>query len=522
MKSNTFRRYVDLVTTVLVVAVFLSAAGMYIHGKFFKKQVDPKGSTIPKELKIADALPLEYKTYSRTLLLALDKDCVYCARSAGFYKRLLEVQATDAGNTQLVAILGNDAWEAKQYLQKEGLERLPHLPNIKLKELRISTLPTLILVDRLGRVLNSWSGELDEERQGQVIEAITDRPAASRDRNLDPTFKLFDETKPTQTIAIDSVALQNIVDVDGEGYIYVHSGGQIEKRNIDGGVVEKIPAPTEPGKREICAGSDGDVHFITAQKIITSHRNGESRAFNETPLPHKISPDSARYNAAQKSLFILSNTTKDGPPKTSEQVLYKFNLDKRELSEIHRAQLPILYNWAIGLGRISYAIGRDKLFVSDPAEYKIYVYSLQNNSLLTTFTQSFERPNIDKRDGKFEGSNLIAEDLTQGGALKQYPAIFGLDYVSGKDLLLVWTSVRNSAHEQLVEVFDGDLRPLGRDFRPTDPLFSNYHFVGDRVIVPDYGFGKDFHFDYLSPLEPAYFKPTSLKAFQLLAVSNRS
>src|SRR6185503_6728476 len=155
----------------------------------------------------------------------------------------------------------------------------------------------------------------------------------------------------------------------------------------------------------------------------------------------------------------------------------------------------ILYNWAIGLGRVSFAIGRDKLFVSDPAEYKIYVYSLQNSSLLTTFSQPFERPPIDKRDGKFESSNLIAEDLTQGGVLKQYPAIFGLDYVSSKDLLLVWTSIRNPAYEQMVDVFDGDLHLLGRDFQPTDPLFSNYHFVGNRVIVPDYGFAREFHFD---------------------------
>lgn len=517
MNSNTFRKYVDLVTTILVVALFLSVAGMYIQGKFFKTQVDPPGSTISKELRIADALPLEYKTHSRTLLLALDKDCVYCARSVGFYKRLLELQATNAGNTQFMAILPNDAWEAKQYLRKEGLERIPHLANVRLQDLKISTLPTLILVDRLGRVLESWSGELDDERQEQVVEAVTNESPPANERNLHPTLKLFDETKPTATTDLDSVSLQNIVDVDTEGYIYIHNGGQIDKRKIDGGVVEKIPVPSDVGRRETCAGSNGDVHFITQQKIITSRRNGESRVFREYGLPHKISPDTARYDASQKSLFILSNSTKQGPPKISEQILYKFNLSSGELSEIHRAQLPILYNWAIGLGRISYAIGRDKLFVSDPAEYKIYVYSLQNNALLTTFAQPFERPVIDKRDGRLESSNVTAEDLTQGGALKQYPAIFDLDYISSKNMLLVWTSVRNSSHEQMIEIFDGDLRPLGRDFRPTDPLFSNYHFVGDRVIVPDYGFGKEFHFDFLSPLEPAYYKPTSIKTFQLAA-----
>jgi len=517
MNSNTFRKYVDSITTVLVVAIFLTVAGIYLHNRFFKKQVNPLGSTIAKESRIADAFPIEYKTHSRTLILALDKDCVYCERSVGFYKRLLDLPVTDAGNTQFMAVLSNDAWDTEQYLRKEGLERLPHLANIPLRQLKITVLPTLILVDRLGRVLESWSGELDDERQRQVVEAISNRSQPAAGRRLNPTFNLFDETKPTQTTQPDSVSVQNIKDVDAEGYIYVQNGDQIDKRTIDGAVVEKIPVPAERGSGKTCAGSDGDVHFVMEQKIITSRRNGGSRVFSENRLPYQISPVTARYDAARRSIFILSDSTKDGPPKHSELVLYKFNLGNGELSEIHRAQLPIVYNYAIGLCRINYAIGRDKLFVSDPTEYKIYVYSLENNSLLTTFTQPFERPLIGKADGKLESLKLNAEDLTQRGALDRYPAIFGLDYVSSKNLLLVWTSIRNSSHEQMIDVFDSDLRPLGRDFLPTEPLFSKYHFIGDRVIVPDYGFGKEFHLEFLSPLELAYYKPSSLKTFQLVA-----
>lgn len=517
MNSNTFRKYVDSITTVLVIAVFLTVAGIYLHNRFFKKQVDPLGSTVAKESRIADALPIEYKTYSRTLILALDKDCVYCERSVGFYKRLLDLQVTNAGNTQFVAALSNDDWDAKQYLRKEGLERLPHLANIPLRQMKITVLPTLILIDRLGRVLQSWSGELDDERQGQVVEAISNRPRPASDRNLNTTFNLFDETKPTQTTNLDSVSMQNIKDVDAGGYIYIQNGDELDKRTIDGAMVEKIPVPAESKNGKTCAGSEGDVYFITDQKIVTSRRNGDSRAFSENRLPHQISPVTARYDPSRKSIFILSDESKDGPPKHSDLILYKFNLGNGELSEIHRAQLPIVYNYATGLCRLSYAIGRDKLFVSDPTDYKIYVYSLENNSLLTTFTQPFERPLINKADGKLESLKLTAEDLTQGGALDRYPAIFGLDYISSKNLLLVWTSVRNSSHEQMIDVFDSDLRAVGRDFLPTEPLFSKYHFIEDRVIVPDYGFGKEFHLDYLSPLELAYYKPSSLKTFQLVA-----
>ena len=71
----------------------------------------------------------------------------------------------------------------------------------------------------------------------------------------------------------------------------------------------------------------------------------------------------------------------------------------------------------------------------------------------------------------------------------------------------------------MIDILDSDFRTIGKDFQPTNPLFSGYHFVGDRIIVPDYGFGKEFHFDFLSPLEPPYHKPSTIKTFQLLAVS---
>ena len=512
------RKYLDTITTVLVVVLFLSVSAIYLHGRFFKKQIDPEGSTVSKDLRIADALQLEYKTHSRTLILVLDKDCAYCERSAGFYKQLLDVQAKDATSTQLTAALPNDNWEAKHYLRKQGLERLSYVSNIKLDQLKITALPTLILVDRMGAVLESWSGQLDGERQEEVLEAIKNRTtdAGKNGSELSSTFKLFDATKPVNTINFDPNLLLNIVDVDAAGYIYVQNGGQIEKRKADGSHIEQISIPEEMKSGAACAGSDGDFHFILPQEILTSHPNGASRVIKKSSLPHQISGLSARYDTAQRNIIILSNATNSsGDP---EQVLYRFNVSKSELSEIHRVQLPVAFNPAIGLGKISYAIGGNRVYVSDPTEYKIYVYSLDNNSLITTFSQPFDRPLIGKNDGKFESRNIVAEDLSQGGVLKQYPAIFNLDYISSKNLLLVWTSLRNSTYEQMIDVFNSDLQPVGRDFKPTNPLFSGYRFPGDVVVAPDYGFGKEFHMDFLSPLEPAYYKPSSIKTFQLLAV----
>ena len=146
--------------------------------------------------------------------------------------------------------------------------------------------------------------------------------------------------------------------------------------------------------------------------------------WKKTPLPQQISGLSARYDPAQRNILILSNST-----NAAEQVLYRFNLSKGELSEVHRAQLPVAFNTAIGLGKISYAIGGNRVYVSDPTDYKIHVYSLDNKSLINTFNQPFERPPIGQKDGSLESRKITAEDLSQGGVLKRYPAIFNLDYI---------------------------------------------------------------------------------------------
>ena len=205
---------------------------------------------------------------------------------------MLDVQSKDATTTQLVAALPNDNWEAKQYLRKEGLERLPYVSNIRLDQLKITALPTLILVDRMGAVLESWTGLLDDERQGQVLEAIKDRPvhAGKSGSALSSTFKLFDETKPVNTITFDPNLLLNIVDVDAAGYIYTQNGGLIEKRKADGTYVEQIAIPDEMKTGAACAGSDGEFHFILAQEILTSRPNGPSRIIKKLPCLNRF-PD---------------------------------------------------------------------------------------------------------------------------------------------------------------------------------------------------------------------------------------
>lgn len=516
------RKYLDVATTILVLLVFLSVSVAYVKAKLYPKQIDPPGTIISKDLKFADALDLEYGTHSRTLVLALSKDCIYCASSIPFYKSLIGFRAQEARNTQLVAIFPNDDWETKQYLRKEGLENLVSLANVNYSKLGVHANPTLILLDRRGRVLESWAGQLDSEREKQVLEAIsgkysTDNRSATSagDAKKETIFEIKHQMYDINLFPKNAPSRLKLVDVDNQGQIYIAQVGHIEKRSLDGKVLGTLAVPQGVDKAVACVDVAGSFHFITSKAVYTYDKSGKLKSPEGTPLSVPLGGVlAAKCSKTNDNVYILSTLT-NSQNNSSEQMLHRLDVSTGLTVKVHQAHLPFVYNQAVGLGRMDFTIGDDKLYISDVMEYKIYTYSLRDNSLLNTFSKQFIRQPIGKPDGKIEDRGITIEDLTQNGQITHYPAIFNLNYVpSGRKQFLVWTSERNSARNQAVDVYDSDMNYLGTDFKPTVPVFADYYFIDDKVIVPDYGFGKEFHFDFLSPLEVPY-KPRSIKVFRL-------
>ena len=107
-------------------------------------------------------------TQSRqTLVLAISSGCHFCTESAPFYKTVVNSKK----DTRLVAILPQPVEEGKNYLETLGVA-VDEVRQMPLDKLGVHGTPTLLLVDSVGSVKDSWVGKLPPEREAGVLKRL--------------------------------------------------------------------------------------------------------------------------------------------------------------------------------------------------------------------------------------------------------------------------------------------------------------------------------------------------------------
>jgi hypothetical protein len=72
---------------------------------------------------------------------------------------------------QTLAIVPQDKKEGETYLSQNGVA-VDYVASKELRELRVPATPTLLLVDRDGRIQSVWVGRLDAGRQSEVLSKL--------------------------------------------------------------------------------------------------------------------------------------------------------------------------------------------------------------------------------------------------------------------------------------------------------------------------------------------------------------
>jgi hypothetical protein len=114
------------------------------------------------------ALPgVDWEKNQRTLVLALQSNCRFCADSAPFYQRLME-QRSRFGNTRLIAVLPQPVDESKAFLKSLGLS-VDEIRQGTLQDVGVRGTPALLLVNSSGIVTEAWGGKLRPEAEEAVL-----------------------------------------------------------------------------------------------------------------------------------------------------------------------------------------------------------------------------------------------------------------------------------------------------------------------------------------------------------------
>src|ERR1700752_2224170 len=160
--TKSVRRILEVTANVGIIIVAMILIGNFVSSKWRTKRELDK---LTAGMKVSiSGVKWEDGT---TLVLALQKGCRYCDESAPFYRRLW--QQRSGSEPRILAVVPGDKAEVGKYLEDLGVV-VDGIVNASLSDIHVSATPTLVLVDRSGRVSNVWVGKLDSNRENEVIQ----------------------------------------------------------------------------------------------------------------------------------------------------------------------------------------------------------------------------------------------------------------------------------------------------------------------------------------------------------------
>lgn len=152
------------VAVIVGVAAFL---GVLARHEWTIHSSPPSESALRASLtgKNLHAPGLEFPRPRRSLVLALSVGCHFCIESTPFYRKLA---AKSPGKFDLIAVFPQSKPLAEQYL-RDAVVPVSEVVSAPLNTISVSGTPTLILVDRNGRVQDVWVGRLSDARERQIL-----------------------------------------------------------------------------------------------------------------------------------------------------------------------------------------------------------------------------------------------------------------------------------------------------------------------------------------------------------------
>lgn len=169
-------KVVERATNVAVI-VAICLVAVFFYNSYRSGQPDaPKiGATLP-------VLPsYSWQSNPQSLVLAIRKGCHFCEASMPFYRKLYDLEKSNALKVKMIAVLPDSATDALDLLSTQKLS-MPFISGANLPTLlSVSGTPTLILVDRNGKVEKTWVGQLNSAGEESVLAATENASQQGRE-----------------------------------------------------------------------------------------------------------------------------------------------------------------------------------------------------------------------------------------------------------------------------------------------------------------------------------------------------
>lgn len=158
----------EAIANVMIIAVALTV-GLVMIGRY------TDASRIARPVATGEHLAtipnLDWTQHQHTLVLALNTGCHYCEQSVPLYQKLAQLHQSGGEDLGIVAVLPNGSEMVRDFMTKNNLH-IQSVAAVPLENLQVNATPTLILVDKDGRVERSWVGMLNPNEEGELLKLL--------------------------------------------------------------------------------------------------------------------------------------------------------------------------------------------------------------------------------------------------------------------------------------------------------------------------------------------------------------
>lgn len=175
---DRLKKILEAGSNVAIIVVAITLVG-FIAVKYFSPSAQPQ-SEKPEGIKPGAIIPtgdLVWDKSDKNLVMVLSTACKYCNESAPFYQKLsARKNGTDV---RLFAVLPQSKEEVTKYLSEKNVS-VDEIVQLNPGQIDVRGTPTLLLVNRMGVVLEAWNGKLPPEKEIEVMGRIFGENRASQ------------------------------------------------------------------------------------------------------------------------------------------------------------------------------------------------------------------------------------------------------------------------------------------------------------------------------------------------------
>jgi hypothetical protein len=172
MNQTRVKNFIEVASNVAVVVAALVVVASFARSYFRPRPRVMLQGGLQKGAQLPQLPGLDFSKSRKTLLVAMDANCDSCRESLPFFSTLVDKLRGKPGDARLIAMFQGGEEQTRRYAEQSRLNT-DTVFGVDFKLLDVSALPSIILIDSTGTVLDFWIGKLSKDSEEQILKHLT-------------------------------------------------------------------------------------------------------------------------------------------------------------------------------------------------------------------------------------------------------------------------------------------------------------------------------------------------------------